>query len=163
MIGACHTVSNPAQLPEDRHRFVVGSEQPVRPYAVAAACSLVAALALVAGLIRDITWLALLALALLALALALVAAAIVLRNRYRTTLVTEKTTLTLVNGRRRRILRWSEIADVTLDGSRLIFSPVESGRPEVVLVDPRQTAQPMFAEMLDVLRRRLDASRGYGS
>ena len=156
-------MSNPAQPPEDRRRFVVKSEQPVRAYAIAAYCSLLGAILLVMGPLRDSRFLTVVAVVVLGFGVVLAALAFWLRRLYRTTLIAEKSTLTLVNGRRRRVLQWSEIADVSLQRARLVFTPKGPGRRQAVIIDPTLTGQPMFTEMLTELRKRLDASRGYRS
>ena len=94
--------------------------------------------------------------------LALSTAALFAKSRYQTTLLIERDTVTLINGKRRRVLNWTEVADVSIQGPHLIFSPTdEGGRREIVLFDPRQTSSSLFSDLVETLRRRLDVSRGY--
>ena len=51
------------------------------------------------------------------------------QSRFRTTLIIERDTVTLINGRRRRVLNWTEVAGVTTQGSYLIFTPKGTGPP----------------------------------
>ena len=76
-------------------------------------------------------------------------------------MIIERDTVTLINGRRRRVLNWIEVADVTTQGPYLVFTPKGDGRREVVLFDPRQTSTPVVRGLVATLRTRLDASRGY--
>ncbi len=155
-------MSNPAFRPEDRQRFALRVQPPVRAYAVASICSLAGALLIVIWLAQGwSTPVGVLAIGLLGFGIALNVAALVLKYRYQTTIMIERDTVTLINGRRRRVLNWTEVADVTLEGPRLIFKPKGHGKRQVVLFDPRQTDRRVFDDLVDVLQRRLDASRGY--
>ena len=156
-------MSNPAFRPEDRQHFALRVQPPVRAYAVASICSLAGALLIVGWLAQGwSTLVGVLAIALLGFGIALNVAALVLRYRYETTILIERDTVTLINGRRRRVLNWTEVADVTLEGPRLIFKPKgDDGQRQVVLFDPRQTDRGLFDDLVDALQRRLDASRGY--
>ena len=155
-------MSNPALRPEDRQRFALRVQPPVRAYVVASICSLTGALLIVIWLTQGWpTLVGVLAIALLGFGIALNVAALVLKHRYQTTIMIERDTVTLINGRRRRVLNWTEVSDVTLDGPRLIFKPKGNGPRQVVLFDPRQTDRGLFDDLVEALQRRLDASRGY--
>ncbi|HEY5847027.1 MAG TPA: hypothetical protein VIT42_09595 [Microlunatus sp.] len=155
-------MSNPAFRPEDRQRFALRVQTPVRAYAVASVCSLAGALLIVNWLVQGWpTLVGVLAIALLGFGIALNVAALVLKHRYQTTIMIERDTVTLINGRRRRVLNWTEVAEVTLEGPRLIFKFKGDGQRQVVLFVPRQTDRGLFDDLVEAMQRRLDASRGY--
>lgn len=155
-------MSNPAQSPLDYSRFFLQARVPIRAYVISALASLVGAVAVVAWLALD--WpvvLGVLAIIVMTFGLGVSVATLLSSSRFQTTVIIERDTVTLVNGRRRRVLNWTEVADVTTTGPYLIFTPKGDGRREVVLFDPRQTDTAMFTDLIANLRRRLDASRGY--
>ncbi len=156
-------MSNPAYAPQDRQRFFLQARTPVRAYVISAFGSIVGAVLLVAGL--SLRWppgIVILSIILMTFGLGLSTAALLANSRYQTTLLIERDTVTLINGRRRRVLNWTEVADVSVHGPHLIFSPkVEGGRREIVLFDPRQTSSGLFTDLVAALRHRLDVSRGY--
>jgi len=155
-------MSNPAFRPEDRQRFALRVQPPVRAYAVASVCSLAGALLIVTWLVQGWpTLVGVLAIALLGFGIALNVAALVLKHRYQTTIMIERDTVTLINGRRRRVINWTEVAEVTLEGPRLVFKLHGNEQPQVVLFAPRQTDRGLFDDLVEALQRRLDASRGY--
>jgi hypothetical protein len=156
-------MSNPAVSPQDRQRFFLQARTPVRAYALSAVGSVLGAVLLVATLTLE--WprvLVVLGIILMAFGIALSTAALFAKARYRTTLLVERDSITLINGRRRRVLNWTEVGDVTVQGPHLVFAPRDaSGRREIVLFDPRQTDSPLFQDLVAALRHRLDVSRGY--
>ena len=84
-------MSNPAFRPEDRQRFALRVQTPVRAYAVASICSLAGALLIVNWLVRGWpTLVGVLAIALLVFGIALNVAALVLKRRYQTTILIER-------------------------------------------------------------------------
>lgn len=156
-------MSNPAVSPQDHQRFFLQARPPVRAYVISAVSSLLGAVLVVAAL--SLRWpavIVVLAIILMIFGLGLSTAALFAKSRYETTILIERDTVTLINGRRRRVLNWTEVADVSVQGQHLIFSPnVESGRREIVLFDPRRTSNRLFEDLVEALRHRLDVSRGY--
>ena len=129
---------------------------------IAAVCSLVGAVSVVASLM--LRWppvFGVLAVVVMTFGLAVSVFTLLSQSRYQTTVIIDRDTVTMINGRRRRVLNWTEVAEVTTQGPYLVFNPLGDGRREVVLFDPRQTSSQLFADLVDALRTRLDASRGY--
>jgi hypothetical protein len=155
-------ISNPAQSPLDHQRFFLHARVPVRAYVISA-------LASIGGAVLVVAWLTLrwhpifgvLAVLVMTFGLAISVGTLLSQSRYQTTVIIERDTVTLINGRRRRVLNWIEVADVTTQGPYLVFNPKGDGRREVVLFDPRQTNTQLFSDLVASLRTRLDASRGY--
>ena len=156
-------MSNPAYAPQDHQRFFLQARTPVRIYVISGVCSIVGAVLLVAALsLRWPVGIMILATIMMTFGLGLSTAALFVKSRYRTTLLIERDTITMINGKRRRVLNWTEVSDVSVSGPHLIFSPaVEGGRREIVLFDPRQTSSGLFTDLVHALRHRLDMSRGY--
>jgi hypothetical protein len=154
-------MSNPVRMPQNRLRFVLRVPPPIRALVLAAACSLVGAVLVVLWLSAGWpTVVGVLAIVLFAAGLALAVAAQALAARSRTTLLLDGAALTVVSGPRRRVLPWAEIDDVALESARMIIR-LREGRPQVVLVGPRQQSSQQFTDLVAALRARLDASRGY--
>ena len=108
---------------------------------IAAVCSLVGAVSVVASLM--LRWppvFGVLAVVVMTFGLAVSVVTLLSQSRYQTTVIIERDTVTLINGRRRRVLNWTEVAEVTTQGPYLVFNPKGDGRREVVLFDPRQTS-----------------------
>jgi hypothetical protein len=155
-------VSNPAHPPEDQQRFALIAQPPLRAYLIASISSLGGGVLIVLWMMQD--WpliVGVLASLLLLFGLALSGATLLLTSRFKTTLVIDRDTVTLINGRRRRVLNWTEVADVSLHGSHLIFTPKGEGKRAVVPFDARRTDRHLFDDLLATVRSRLDASRGY--
>ena len=156
-------MSNPAHSPRDHQRFSLQARPPTRAYLISGVASIVGAVLLVVAL--NSRWpvaVVLLGMFLMACGLVLSTTALLTRSRYQTTIVVERDSVTLINGRRRRVLNWTEVGDVKVQGPHLIFSPqAAGGRTEVVLFDKRQTNTGVFQDLVTALRHRLDISRGY--
>ena len=94
-------------------------------------------------------------------AIMLAAAALVLTRRLRTTLILDPESITIINGRRRRVLPWSTIASVRQQGSRLLLITKPGGGANATVVNPRTETDATFEALLGEIRQRLDADRGY--
>ncbi len=98
-------ISNPAQSPLDHQRFFLQARVPVRAYVIAA-------VARSAGAVLVVAWLTLrwppvfgvLAVVVMTFGLAISVATLLSQSRYQTTVIIERDTVTLINGRRRRVL-----------------------------------------------------------
>ncbi len=155
-------MSNPARPPERVHEFTLRSRPPVRSFVMAALYALVGAALVVLSQVEG--WPLVVTVAgalLLLLGLVVTGFAVLALNRLRTRLLLEPRTLTLVSGRRRTVLGWSEISGVGLDDTRLVFRGREGGRDEVVPYDRSRTDRAAFADLVAALQSYLDASRGY--
>ncbi len=82
--------------------------------------------------------------------------------RLRTYVELDPETITIRRGSQARILRWTEIERVSLDGPRLTLQ-AKQPQQDAVLINPRSAADPGFMALVAAISQRLDTSRGYGS
>jgi hypothetical protein len=94
-------------------------------------------------------------------AIMLAAAALLLTRRLRTTLILDRESITIINGRRRRVLPWSTIDRVRQLGPRLVLITKPDGGADATVVNPRTETDATFEALLGEIRQRLDADRGY--
>jgi hypothetical protein len=94
-------------------------------------------------------------------AVALAVVAIVLTVRLRTTLILDPTSITIINGRRRRVVGWSTIDSVRRQGPRLLLITKPGSGADLTVVNPRAGDDVMFSALIAEIRKRLDADRGY--
>ena len=94
-----------------------------------------------------------------AVALAFVAVALTLRLR--TTLALDPESITIVRGRRRRVLGWSTIDIVRRQGRRLLLITKPGSGSDVTVVNPRAETDATFSALIVEIQQRLDANRGY--
>jgi len=134
----------------------------VRSLAISAVAALIAAALLVATRALDLPWaVAIVGIAILIFAAILAVVALVLTVRLRTTLILDGQSITIINGRRRRVLEWSMIDSVRIRGARLTLISKPEGGPSVTVLNPRSTDDATFSELAAEIGRRLDADRGY--
>ena len=96
---------------------------------------------------------------LLAFAVAVTVAAVLAARRWRQTVTLDEEGITVVSGRTRRTLAWSDIKRVTLDGDRAVLEGDQHSRTEVS--NPHGPSERVFVALLEEMTARLDASRGY--
>jgi hypothetical protein len=94
-------------------------------------------------------------------AIALAVVAVALTVRLRTTLVLDPGSITIINGRRRRVVGWSTIDIVKRQGPRLLLITKPGIGSNVTVVNPRAEADPTFSALIVEIQQRLDADRGY--
>jgi hypothetical protein len=94
-------------------------------------------------------------------AVGLAVVALVLTVRLRTALILDQQSITIIKGRRRRILDWSVIDSVTLQGARLKLITKPQGAADATVLNPRSAADATFTALAADISRRLDADRGY--
>jgi hypothetical protein len=100
--------------------------------------------------------------ALLLFGITLAVSALLFAIRLRTSVELDASSITIRRGSHERRLHWTEIKNVSLDGSRLTLhakAPID----DAFLINPRTVADPTFMSLVAALSQRLDASRGYGS
>ncbi len=129
-------MSNPALRPEDQQRFVLRATPPLRAYLLAAIGSVVGAVLIVGWQSGWPLALGVIGIVLAALAVLLALAATVLTQRFQTTLLVARDTLTLVSGRRRTTFSWRDIAEINVVGARLVVTPIDQSKPTVAYVNP---------------------------
>jgi hypothetical protein len=144
-------------------QFMLAPPPPVRSLAISAVAALLAAALIVATSALNLPpALAMAGIALLIFAVILAVVALVLSVRLRTTLILDPQSITVINGRRRRVLKWSMIDSVRMRGPRLILiSKPEARGTDVTVLNPRAADDATFSELAAEIGRRLDADRGY--
>ena len=97
----------------------------------------------------------------MAFAIALAVVALVLTVRLRTTLILDSKSITIIKGRHRRVLDWSMIDSVRLQGPRLKLITKPQGGADATVLNPRSATDARFAALVADIGRRPDADRGY--
>jgi hypothetical protein len=147
--------------PQDA-RFTLAAPAPVRSLAISAGAALVAAAMIVLGSALDLPQvLAIAGVILMIFAVTLAVVAVALTVRLRTTLILDPTSITIINGRRRRVAGWSTIDSVRRQGPRLLLITKPGSGPDLTVVNPRAGDDVMFSALIAEIRKRLDADRGY--
>ena len=143
-------------------RFTLAAPPPVRSLAISAGAALIAAAMIVLGSALDLPQAVVIAgvtLMIFAVALAVVAAALTVRLR--TTLILDPKSITIINGRRRRVVGWSSIEMVRRQGPRLLLITKPGSGADLTVVNPRAEPDVMFSALIAEIQKRLDADRGY--
>ena len=94
-------------------------------------------------------------------AVALAVVAVALTVRLRTTLALDPESITIIRGRRRRVVGWSTIDIVRRQGPRLLLITKPEGGSDVTVVNPRAETDATFSALIVEIQHRLDADRGY--
>jgi hypothetical protein len=148
-------------MPE-RQRFRLTAPPPIKALAAASFASLFGVIVLLIWGVRDRGPLMLvIGLGSMIFGLAVAAGAFLLSVRLRTLIYLDAEGITLIQGRRNRVLRWDDIDQVTLSGARLTLRAKGDGRGASV-INPRSPADFVFVALMAAIHQRLDASRGYG-
>ena len=91
----------------------------------------------------------------------LAVAALVLTVRLRTTLILDSQSITITTGRQCRVMAWSMIDRVKMQGLRVVLITKPEGRPDVTVINPRESTDAAFSALVAEIGTRLDADRGY--
>jgi hypothetical protein len=143
-------------------QFTLTAPPPVRSLAISAGAALIAAAMIVLGSALDLPQVLVIAgLALMIFAVALAVAAVALTARLRTTLILDPESITIINGRRRRVVPWSMIDIVRRQGPRLLLITKPGSGADLTVVNPRAGNDVMFSALIAEIQKRLDADRGY--
>jgi hypothetical protein len=143
-------------------RFTLTAPPPVRSLAISAGVALIAAAMIVLGSALDLPRVLVIAGAtLMIFAVALAVAAVALTARLRTTLILDPESITIINGRRRRVVGWSSIDVVRRQGPRLLLITKPGSGADLTVVNPRVGNDAMFSALIAEIQKRLDADRGY--
>jgi hypothetical protein len=97
-------------------------------------------------------------------AVVLAVVALVLTARLRTTLVLDPESITIISGRRRRVVPWSTIDIVRRQGPRLLLITKperDGGGSDATVVNPRAETDATFSALIAEIQKRLNADRGY--
>jgi hypothetical protein len=134
----------------------------VRSLAISAVAAVVAAAVIVlASALQLSRALAIAGIVIMVFAFALAVVALVLTVRQRTTLILDSQSITIIKGRHRRVLDWSMIDSVRLQGPRLKLITKPQGGVDATVLNPRGATDVRFTELVADIGRRLDADRGY--
>jgi hypothetical protein len=143
-------------------QFTLTAPPPVRSLAISAGAALIAAAMIVLGSALDLPQVLVFAgLALMIFAVALAVAAVALTARLRTTLILDPESITIMNGRRRRVVPWSMIDIVRRKGPRLLLITKPGSGADLTVVNPRAGNDVVFSALIAEIQKRLDADRGY--
>jgi hypothetical protein len=143
-------------------QFVLTPPPPVRSLAISAVAAVVAAAVIVlASALQLSRALAIAGIVIMVFAFALAVVALVLTVRQRTTLILDSQSITIIKGRHRRVLDWSMIDSVRLQGPRLKLITKPQGGVDATVLNPRGATDVRFTELVADIGRRLDADRGY--
>ncbi len=144
-------------------RFALAAPPPVRSLAISAGAAVIAAAMIVLSSALDLPQVVTAAgVGLLILAVVLAVVALLLTARLRTTLVLDPETITIIKGRRRRVVPWSMIDIVRRQGPRLLLITKPEGGADVTVVNPGTATDATFDALIAEIQQRLDADRGYG-
>ena len=156
-------MSDPGDGPPQERRFVLAAPPPVRSLAISAGAAVIAAVLIVLGSALDLPEVVTVGgVVLLILAVVLAVIALVLTARLRTTLLLDAEAITIIKGRRRRVLPWSKIDLVRRKGPRLLLiTKPEGGGADATVLNPGTATGATFDELIAEIGRRLDADRGY--
>jgi hypothetical protein len=135
---------------------------PVRSLAISAGTAVIAAGMIVLGSALDLSQLVIVGgVGLMIFAVALAVVAIALTVRLRTTLILDPKSITIIKGRRRRVVGWSTIDIVRRQGPRLLLITKPGSGSDVTVVNPRAETDARFSALIVEIQQRLDADRGY--
>ena len=131
--------------------------------AISAVTAVIAAAMIVLGSTLDLPLAVTIAgVCLMIFACVLAVVALVLTARLRTTLALDPESITIIKGRRHRVMQWSAIDVVKRQGSRLLLITKPDGGEDATVVNPGTASDATFVALIAEIRRRLDADRGYG-
>jgi hypothetical protein len=135
----------------------------VRSLAISAGAAVIAAAMIVLGSALDLPLLVTIAgVGLMIFACLLAVVALVLTARLRTTLALDSESITIIKGRRRRVVPWSTIEVVRSQGHRLLLITKTGDTEDATVVNPGTATDATFNALIAEIQRRLDANRGYG-
>ena len=143
-------------------RFVLAPPPPLRSLAISAVAAVVAAAVIVIPTALDLPRAVVIAgAAIMIFAVVLAVVALALTVRLRTTLILDARSITIITGRQRRVIAWSMIDSVKLQGPRLVLISKPEGGPDVTVINPRESTDAAFSALVTEIGTRLDADRGY--
>ena len=155
-------MSESDRLRPQQTQFVLTPPPPVRSLAISAVAAVIAAavLVLASAFLLPRAW-AIAGIVIMVFAFALAVVALVLTVRLRTTLILDSKSITIIKGRHRRVLDWSMIDSVRLQGPRLKLITKPQGGRDATVLNPRSATEARFTALVADIGRRLDADRGY--
>jgi hypothetical protein len=141
---------------------VLAPPPPIRSLAISAVVAVVSAAMIVLGAALQLPQVVMIiGIGLIAFAVVLAVVALAFTVRLRTTLILSPQSITIIKGRRRRVVAWSMIDRVKMQGARLLLITKPEGGPDATVHNPRPTTDAAFSALITEIRKRLDADRGY--
>jgi hypothetical protein len=144
-------------------RFVLAPAPPIRSLAISAVVAVISvALIVIGGALQLPQVVTIVGVGLMTLAVVLALVALLLTVRLRTILILNPQSITIIKGRRGRVIPWSEIDRVRMQGAQLLLliTKPEDG-PDATVIYPRATTDATFSALITEIQKRLDADRGY--
>jgi hypothetical protein len=143
-------------------RFTLTAPPPVRSLAISAVAAVIAAAMIVLGSALDLPQVVTIAgVVLMIFACALAVVALVITARLRTTLALDPQSITIIKGRRRRVVPWSAIDIVKRQGPRLLLVTRPDDGDDATVLNPGTSNDATFEALIAEIQRRLNADRGY--
>lgn len=160
-MGRVLPVSQPTP-DQDRQRFVLRAQTPLRALVIASGSEVIGAILLVGWDALDLpVVVVVLAALLLAFGSAVLLAAVLAFGRLAQTVEVGPSGVTLhTRSRDATTLAWADVKQVTLNGDRLVLKTASEDQAMAVR-NPGGGADRTFAAMTEAIRARLDADRGY--
>jgi hypothetical protein len=155
-------VNESGRLRPQQTQFVLTPPPPVHSLAISAVAAVIASAVIVlASTLQLPRALAIAGIVIMVFAFVLAVVALVLTVRLRTTLILDPSSITIIKGRHRRVLDWSMIDSVRLQGPRLKLTTKPQCGADATVLNPRSVADIRFTALVADIGRRLDADRGY--
>ena len=155
-------MGDPSTAIPERQRFRLTAPPPIKALAAASFASVFGVIVLLIWGVRDRGLLLLtVGVGSMIFGVALAVGAFLLSARLRTLIYIDAEGITLIRGRRNRVLRWADIDQVTLSGARLTLQ-AKGNAHSASVINPRSPADFVFVALMAAIHQRLDASRGYG-
>jgi hypothetical protein len=143
-------------------RFELAPPPPVRSLAISAVAALIAVVMIVLRSALDLpAAVSIAAIVVMIFAIVLALVALVLTVRLRTTLILDSRSITIIRRRRRRVVPWSRIDQVKMQGAQMLLITKPEDDPDMAVVNPRGRMDATFAALVAEIQRRLNADRGY--
>ena len=155
-------MSDSAKERPDQTQFVLTPLPPLRSLAISSVAAVIAAATIVFGSALELPQpVAIAGMGLMIFAVVLAVVALVLTVRLRTTLIVDPQSITIIRGRHRRVVPWSTIASVKMQGPRLLLITMPEGGPDAIVINPRGSTDATFGALITEIQSRLNADRGY--
>jgi hypothetical protein len=143
-------------------RFALAPPPPVRSLAISAVAALIAVVMIVLSSALDLpAAVTIAAIVVMTFAIVLALVALILTVQLRTTLILDSRSITIIRRRHRRVVPWSVIDSVKMQGARMLLITEPEDDPDAAVLNPPGSNDATFAALVTEIQRRLNADRGY--
>jgi hypothetical protein len=143
-------------------RFALAPPPPVRSLAISAVAALIAVVMIVLSSALDLpAAVTIAAVVVMTFAIVLALVALILTVQLRTTLILDSRSITIIRRRHRRVVPWSVIDSVKMQGARMLLITEPEDDPDAAVLNPPGSNDATFAALVTEIQRRLNADRGY--